>query len=231
MAEKARQYAFVALVLLAVNLILFVVFPHYIIQHQSAEKNPELMEDFGALQVLNTDDLDQEAKPSESENQPETNAPVSDDKPDPIDIPDQVVRPRARVPEIEPMELDTAARAAAGPKISEPLTLSGIRAPSFQGKFDQTEVDTVPMATAKTHPVYPYQAKRLNLSGEVRVKFLVTRDGTVSQVEIISAEPKEIFNKSVIRAVSSWRFRPGKIDGRAVDTWMETSIIFNINEM
>lgn len=231
MAEKARQYAFVALVLLGVNLFLFVVFPHYIIQQQSGEKNPELMEDFGALQVLSTDDPDQEAKASESENQPKPNAPVSDDKPGPIDIPDQVVGPRARIPEIEPMELDTAARAAAGPKISEPLTLSGIRAPSFQGKFDQTEVDTVPMATAKTHPAYPYQAKRLNLSGEVRVKFLVTRDGTVSQVEIISAEPKQIFNKSVIRAVSSWRFRPGKIDGKAVDTWMETSIIFNINEM
>ena len=44
MAEKARQYAFVALVLLGVNLFLFVVFPHYIIQQQSGEKNPELME-------------------------------------------------------------------------------------------------------------------------------------------------------------------------------------------
>ena len=104
------------------------------------------------------------------------------------------------------------------------------RSALHKAAYDETEVDQAPAAIVKTSPVYPYRARRMNLSGEVRVKFLVGVEGTISNIQIIDADPPGVFDKSVVTALSKWRFRPGCLQGRTVPTWVTTSIIFRLED-
>lgn len=103
--------------------------------------------------------------------------------------------------------------------------------PALKDNYGMQEVDQVPVATLKPRPVYPYRARRLNLDGEVDVKFLVDTGGRVSRISILRSAPPKIFNNSVVTALSSWRFSPGKVKGRPVNTWVTTTIAFRINDL
>ncbi|MBN1904051.1 MAG: energy transducer TonB [Deltaproteobacteria bacterium] len=106
------------------------------------------------------------------------------------------------------------------------------QAASLSGDFyNMGEVDQPPRAVIKNQPDYPYRARRLNLDGDVDIKFLVDKDGKVSRLEIIRATPPGIFDQSVIDTVSQWRFEPGMIKGNRVNTWMVTTIEFRISDL
>jgi protein TonB len=97
--------------------------------------------------------------------------------------------------------------------------------------YGSGEVDQIPTATVKPRPAYPYRARRLKIEGEVDVKFLVDHNGRVSRITVQRAAPPNLFEKSVIQALGQWRFTPGKVDGRAVDTWITTTIVFRMDEL
>jgi protein TonB len=56
----------------------------------------------------------------------------------------------------------------------------------FKNFYDQGEVDQMPMAISKMKPIYPYRARRLNITGKVDVKFLVDENGYVSNIKILN---------------------------------------------
>jgi protein TonB len=89
------------------------------------------------------------------------------------------------------------------------------------GELDK---DLTPLATAP--PVYPFRAKRMNIEGWVDVKFLVGENGSVETVEILGAQPSDIFEQSVVQCVSGWRFVPGTVEGVPVKVWVERKIRF-----
>jgi protein TonB len=64
----------------------------------------------------------------------------------------------------------------------------------------------VPIETPE--PVYPSDAKRAGTSGEVVVSFTVNTDGSVSNIDIVSARPRGVFERNVQSAVRRWTFRP-----------------------
>jgi protein TonB len=96
--------------------------------------------------------------------------------------------------------------------------------------YGEAEVDQAPLATVRTRPVYPYRARRLNLNGSVDVRFLVDAQGRVSQITILQAKPPKLFDENVLKALDTWRFSPGKVNGRPVSTWVTTTIEFKIDE-
>ncbi len=99
---------------------------------------------------------------------------------------------------------------------------------AFKDFYDQGEVDRMPMAIFKMKPIYPYRARRLNITGKVDVKFLVDETGYVSNINILKSTPAGIFDDSVLKALPSWRFSPGEVRGHAVSTWVITTIQFDI---
>ena len=66
-------------------------------------------------------------------------------------------------------------------------------------------------------PTFPVSARQRGLSGWVDVQFVVQRDGLVSDVIIIGAEPVGLFEQAAVEAVRKWRYKPVERDGHAVD--------------
>ncbi|MBW2077724.1 MAG: TonB family protein, partial [Deltaproteobacteria bacterium] len=121
-----------------------------------------------------------------------------------------------------------------------PSTFSGISLPApappgedtvrrgHSGPYLEGELDQVPVVIFRKKPFYPFRARARNISGDVRVKFLVDKDGHVNSVHILKSVPPGVFDKNVIKALSCWRFLPGKIHGRPVPTWVITTIKFRL---
>lgn len=74
----------------------------------------------------------------------------------------------------------------------------------------------------RVDPIYPRVAQRDGLAGRVVVRLHVTPEGTVSQVQIMSASSR-VFEREVTRALSQWKFRP-----EPVGFIGEYEIVFNL---
>lgn len=75
---------------------------------------------------------------------------------------------------------------------------------------------------------YPMRARSLGVEGRVRVQFDITRNGTVSNILILSENPAGVFTDSVLKDMARWRYQTTgevksqvinivfKLDGRVV---------------
>jgi protein TonB len=64
-----------------------------------------------------------------------------------------------------------------------------------------------PKVVKKVPPEFPTEAVRKNISaGSVRAKLSIDKDGKVTDVEIVEAEPKRVFDRVSIDALKEWRF-------------------------
>ncbi len=95
-------------------------------------------------------------------------------------------------------------------------------------EFAIGEVDEAPVMIYQVKPIYPLRAKRANIEGFVRVRFLVDAEGTVRKIKVLKAHPKGYFEEAVREAVSRWRFIPGRREGKPVNTWMAVTIRFEL---
>lgn len=71
----------------------------------------------------------------------------------------------------------------------------------------------------KITPQYPTAAASKGVEGYVDVMFDVTELGSTDNIRIIGYVPSTVFNKSVIKAVKGWKYKPNEIDGVAVKTF------------
>ncbi len=116
------------------------------------------------------------------------------------------------------------------PSISSDINLDllGNTDSGFSLIFNADEIDQPPRALAKMPPLYPYKAKRLEIEGYVKVKFLVDETGAVSQISILESSPKGLFEDSVFKVLPKWEFAPGSILGEPVSSWVVTTIRFEL---
>lgn len=96
--------------------------------------------------------------------------------------------------------------------------------------FDLNEVDKKPVATSKAQPFYPYRAKRRKIEGEVILHIVITAQGRVSEVKVVSAKPAGYFEDAAVKAVKKWKFKPGQVDGENVAVKREQTIKFSLQE-
>ena len=74
---------------------------------------------------------------------------------------------------------------------------------------------------------YTEDARRANLEGEVVLEIVVRRDGSVSDVKLLSGLPRGL-NERAIAAVRQWRFAPATRLGQAVDVIVEVAVEFKL---
>ncbi|HUJ43638.1 MAG TPA: energy transducer TonB [Opitutaceae bacterium] len=95
--------------------------------------------------------------------------------------------------------------------------------------FDISQLDQIPVARVQPQPIYPYEMRRAGITGEVNVGFIVDVNGDVHDAYVMNSTHRE-FEVPAVQAVSKWKFRPGRRNGRAVNTRMSVPIVFSFTE-
>lgn len=152
--------------------------------------------------------------------------------PPPPPKPEETVKPKPRprpdfTPELARPSLTAPDPLAINVQIDPTLFQGGPARGDFV--FNATDLDTPPTAVVRMSPVYPYKARQRNIEGSVEVKFLVGADGQVSDVQVINSQPAGLFDAAVLKIVPRWKFRPGVLAGKAVPSWVVTTVEFNLN--
>lgn len=88
---------------------------------------------------------------------------------------------------------------------------------SLEGTFEShrhgfNKADGDAQAIMLIEPRYPPTASRKKVSGYVIARFDVEIDGSTTNIEILEAQPADIFNAEAIRAIQKWKYRP-KVEG------------------
>jgi protein TonB len=89
-------------------------------------------------------------------------------------------------------------------------------------------VEVKPKILRQVEPAYPDEARRHGIEGRVVARLLVTADGGVNAVSIVSAQPPQVFDQAVMAALGKWRFHPARHKGREVATWVMLPIKFDL---
>lgn len=74
----------------------------------------------------------------------------------------------------------------------------------------------VPNAVRQGLPIYPPRAQAVGIEGSIKVRFDVDAEGRVDNVEVISADPKNVFEREVKRAMRQWRYEKIPYKGKVV---------------
>lgn len=90
-----------------------------------------------------------------------------------------------------------------------------------------SELDNPPRAVFQAKPVYPYSMRSTGMSGDVLVNFMVDERGNVVDARVVRSTNRE-FEEPTLRAVSHWRFEPGKRHGRVVRFRMTLPVTFAV---
>ncbi len=64
------------------------------------------------------------------------------------------------------------------------------------------------VAISTPQPAYPPEALRSGTTGTVEVEFVVNRDGSVSDVRVVKANPRGVFDRGVQATVRKWQYQP-----------------------
>lgn len=74
--------------------------------------------------------------------------------------------------------------------------------------------DLIPIV--QIEPQYPREALTGCTGGVVNLHFTVLEDGSVEDPSVISSDPPRLFDRSALRAIVRWKFKPRIVDGRPV---------------
>ena len=143
--------------------------------------------------------------------------PVPDptpDEPEPIREPEPEIQPEPLPPDVEFLigTPDT-------PPPSGPL-LPGVEGVTSPERIEATAVK----------PTYPEIARVARVEGRVIVQAVILKDGSVSDVEILSCNrPNMGFEESATQAVRQWRYKPAMQGSRPVDVYFTVVVEFDLS--
>ena len=83
------------------------------------------------------------------------------------------------------------------------------------GSFSASD-DSDVLPIIKVPPLYPKEASRKGIEGWVLLEFTVTKSGAVINPKVVDAEPPEMFNKSALRMIKKWKYKPLIKDGKVI---------------
>ncbi len=78
-------------------------------------------------------------------------------------------------------------------------------------------VDRECVPQVRIQPEYPMRAQQQGVEGWALIEFTVGREGSVRNAVVLDADPKSIFDKAAVQAVSSWKYSPKIQDGKPVE--------------
>jgi periplasmic protein TonB len=104
-----------------------------------------------------------------------------------------------------------------------PIEIKHPEPPQHQAPLHRSEGVMAAALIHKVQPQYPDSARALHLAGAVYLRAIISTDGTVRQLEVISGNP--ILANAALQAVRQWRYQPTRLNGEPVE--VETFITVN----
>jgi periplasmic protein TonB len=76
-------------------------------------------------------------------------------------------------------------------------------------------------------PVYPALARQARVSGSVVLQAIISRDGTIQNLHVVTGHPMLIQN--AMDAVKQWRYRPYLLNGEPVEVETQITVNFTLS--
>lgn len=152
--------------------------------------------------------LQKQARPS---SEPKTNtAPVPAENPTPPSKPAPMAAPATSGP---------PSQSAAKENLPETRVPPQVSAPEFAAAY-----------LHNPKPPYPLSARRREESGTVRLKILVTPQGTAGRVELEQSSGSAALDQAALESVKGWRFVPARRGDEPIEAWVKVPVQFRLEE-
>ncbi len=94
------------------------------------------------------------------------------------------------------------------------LTLAATLGPIQAGAQQAQNDEIVRRAKTKVEPAYPELARKMNISGTVKIEVVVAPNGTVKDARVVGGHP--VLASSALDAAKRWRFEPSPAESTGV---------------
>ena len=78
--------------------------------------------------------------------------------------------------------------------------------------------------TLRIQPNYPSIARQARIQGEVLLRAMISREGTIENLQVLSGHPMLV--GAAVEAVRQWRYRPYLLNGEPVEVETEVTVKF-----
>ncbi len=95
---------------------------------------------------------------------------------------------------------------------------------------EKQEVDIMPEMVYEEKPIYPKEAVKDNVEGDVWVKSLIGEDGLVVKTEIHKSSGNELLDKSALKSAKGCKFTPAIKDDKPINAWVTYKVGFVVSE-
>jgi protein TonB len=89
-----------------------------------------------------------------------------------------------------------------------------------------SKAEAIGAVASKTAPEYPMVARQLKLEGTVEIEAMISEQGTVEEVKVVSGNP--VLTKAASEAVKKWKFTPVLVGGKPVKAVAPLTINFKL---
>jgi TonB family protein len=90
------------------------------------------------------------------------------------------------------------------------LGVGPVRTVAQQNQSDEL----IRRAKSKVQPLYPELARKMNISGTVKIEIVVAPNGTVKDARVVGGHP--VLANSALDAARKWRFEPAGAESTGV---------------
>jgi TonB family protein len=81
-------------------------------------------------------------------------------------------------------------------------------------RAQDTSTEMTRRAKVKVAPVYPDLARKMNITGTVKIQVVVAPNGSVKDAKVVGGHP--VLAGAALDAVRKWRFEPAQVESSGV---------------
>src|SRR5271169_5850468 len=79
----------------------------------------------------------------------------------------------------------------------------------------------------KVNPVYPPLARQARIQGQVILRAVISKDGSIENLQLVSGHPMLV--QSALDAVKQWKYKPYLLNGEPVEVDTEVQVNFTLS--
>jgi TonB family protein len=92
------------------------------------------------------------------------------------------------------------------------LAVDAVKVAAQQSQSQNDEI--LRRAKTRVQPVYPELARRMNITGTVKIEVVVAPNGTVKDARVVGGHP--VLAGAALEAAKKWRFEPASAENTGV---------------